>query len=385
MWKGQFMPVFLLSFGLSPFGLMAQRVAERTVISGEASCGTCRIQLEHVARLGGDPQGYLINPLARVSKDSRGRWFVFGAVTPYQVNVFGFDGAFLQSFGRDGQGPGEFRVAVTLNEYPKDILNVWDWGNGRISRFTADFDYIDQLRLAILPINHLFTTEGQLVINAAHFDGSGEALPLHFIGSDGRIISSFGTEEPPYPKHPGDHAIRVIAPGRTEGIWAGTLARYELCHWNREGKLTHRVEREVSWFRPHSDPGVRSNPRDPRPNPMLRAIREDANGRLWTAVYVPQEDWRSGFRPDTTSRGTIWLRAVRERQYDTRVEVLDPSTGTALADITIPVDVRGFADAGPGEVFLYAAHESAVGELFLDIWLVRLIETLGREGDHEHE
>lgn len=102
------------------------------------------------------------------------------------ARVFGFEGEFLGDFGTEGQGPGEFRSVVEVLEYPEGILNVWDGGNNRFSRFTLDFGFIDQFIPEVQPLRRVFTTSGMLAVNALKFTEAGEVLPLHFMEASGR-------------------------------------------------------------------------------------------------------------------------------------------------------------------------------------------------------
>jgi hypothetical protein len=52
-----------------------------------------------------------------------------------QLHLFADDGAFLRSFGRSGDGPGEFANIATVTVAPGDSIIVLDRYNGRVSVF----------------------------------------------------------------------------------------------------------------------------------------------------------------------------------------------------------------------------------------------------------
>ncbi len=56
----------------------------------------------------------------------------------HELLVFGRDGEFVRSLGRQGEGPGEFVDPVELDFVGGDSIVVWDWGSGRIELFGAD-------------------------------------------------------------------------------------------------------------------------------------------------------------------------------------------------------------------------------------------------------
>ena len=364
-------PTLLLT--LLPLPMAGQRIAARTTIIGEPSCDSCRLEVEQVARLGGDPQGYIIGITGRVFLDSRDRWFVLETVKPAEVKVYDSDGTFLRLLGREGQGPGEFRRVSYVQEYPTDTLNIYDRGNGRISRFTADFQYIDQRPLRLSPLYLLFTKTGRLVVNTPYAGDPGNRLPLHFVGPEGTVVQSFGREIAAYRNGGENHHIRVIAPGKEGGVWAASLGRYEIEYWDDDGKLGQIVERVVQWFPPHRDPATRTNPRSGSPNPRLRALWVDKDGLLWTAVDIPQDDWREGFYPYRLQSGLVFDKPLKDEHYDSRIEVLDPLRGVALATVTVPEAVTGFVGNPNGEVFLYHLYESPDFEPYIDLWRMRLV------------
>lgn len=59
-----------------------------------------------------------------------------------ELRVFGPDGDFLGSVGRDGEGPGEFRSPSRIRRLAGDTLMVWDDGLFRISLFDAEGDFL---------------------------------------------------------------------------------------------------------------------------------------------------------------------------------------------------------------------------------------------------
>lgn len=56
----------------------------------------------------------------------------------HELLVFGRDGEFLQSIGRLGEGPGEFKDPIELDFFGGDSIVAWDWELGRLSLFGPD-------------------------------------------------------------------------------------------------------------------------------------------------------------------------------------------------------------------------------------------------------
>lgn len=64
-----------------------------------------------------------------------------------ELRVFDSAGVYLKSIGRQGSGPGEFRGTITLFPHAGDSLVVYDNGNGRLSVFTAEGEYVRLLEI----------------------------------------------------------------------------------------------------------------------------------------------------------------------------------------------------------------------------------------------
>ena len=65
----------------------------------------------------------------------------------HEVRVFGVDGAHRHTFGRDGEGPGEFRSLYSL-AWVGDRLMVYDPHLGRIGEFSASGEWLGQRGVA---------------------------------------------------------------------------------------------------------------------------------------------------------------------------------------------------------------------------------------------
>jgi len=64
-----------------------------------------------------------------------------------EIRVFGLDGAHLRTFGRGGEGPGEFRSIYSI-AWVGDRLLTFDPRLGRIGEFSAEGEWLGQRRTA---------------------------------------------------------------------------------------------------------------------------------------------------------------------------------------------------------------------------------------------
>lgn len=86
------------------------------------------------------PESYLFNP-GRILIDDDGLIYVADRGNQ-RIAVFNRDGEYLRSFGRKGEGPGEF-LSMRLLYLHNDILNVYDFQNRRATLFRTDGTLLD--------------------------------------------------------------------------------------------------------------------------------------------------------------------------------------------------------------------------------------------------
>jgi hypothetical protein len=170
--------------------------------------------------------------------------------------------------------------------------------------------------------------------------GSGDAatpeaagLTLHRFAFDkdgARLASSFSSSK-------GDHVAggldstseRVIS-AQDSSFWSFRFASYELVHWNNDRSFDRILRRRPKWFsRPVENtvggPAV-------APPPRLVGIQPDHSGLMWTFVSVPAETWPKAWPPARSGMYELPASSIAVQWlYRTAVEVLDPGTGTLVA------------------------------------------------------
>ena len=174
-----------------------------------------------------------------------------------EVRVFGLDGAHVRTFGRDGEGPGEFRSIYSI-AWVGDRLLTYDPHLGRIGEFSAGGEWLGQRTTAGgwtgSPADLRFYPVGpdEVFRNALGADMESAWVGHHSRGDTGDTIPWFrGSED---------------APGAVEPIFCEA----EGCHWLLRGPVRGKV----------------------RPAPGVR--RSDVLG-----VGIPLPDHRHGSVGDT--------------------------------------------------------------------------------------
>ena len=77
--------------------------------------------------------------------DMKGNFIIADGWQSMGVYVFGQDGKFIRELGRKGQGPGEYANPVSVEISREGEIWVADFGNNRISIYSKDLDFKDQI------------------------------------------------------------------------------------------------------------------------------------------------------------------------------------------------------------------------------------------------
>lgn len=244
-----------------------------------------------------------------------------------EIRVFGLDGIHRRTFGRCGEGPGEFTQYLHSIAWVGDRLLAFDLAGGRIGELAADGEWLGQRRVEAISRGSSYTALYRTGPNEAYArtlvtrPREGARLGDVFLGHDAggatadtvwRLASPPGAgllctredegstfidffENPYAPwllQHPG--------PGGT--LWSAMTSEYRVVV-SRGADTLRVIERDLT-SEPVADeewdalsrqfetwladrPGVACEPRRPeRPagRPLMEALFLDAAGRLWVEV-----------------------------------------------------------------------------------------------------
>ena len=133
------------------------------------TCASCRIEFTEVARFGSVRDS--LSPTGTPVRDSRGRYF---AKADGQLAVLMFDssGALRRTFGRPGEGPGEFNRWISRIIVGRgDSIFVFHGGN-RVEVFSPNLSFARRMTLPALDNGYTNTVaqiEGGFVFEAEIF------------------------------------------------------------------------------------------------------------------------------------------------------------------------------------------------------------------------
>ena len=301
------------------------RIAESPL---DASGDEWRLQLPPVLQIGrsggGDDGPDLFGRIMQVIRLSSGDIAVAEGLAA-EIRVFDDDGGHLRTFGRRGEGPGEFANLWTIAELPGDTIVAIDPRGGRVSLFTSSGTFarsfpIPRLPGASAPNVIGWLDDGTLLIDARSRSPSRDTRDqsthfLYAVDRDGEVLGTLGELAG---QQLGRNGYAMGFSGRAEFAaggnlaWYGHSSRFELVGHNRSGSVRRivRVDRvpravtqaEIDESRTAAEESLRgmSGPAAERiratefasTHPVHDRVLSDEAGNLWVERYRsdPVED-----------------------------------------------------------------------------------------------
>ena len=293
--------------------------------SGPCPAGDCRIELEHITRITDADEPGILPPETVWLQETEAGTFVSASLDETQIAEFGPDGRLAGVIGRAGEGPGEFGVVVTPIPGPGDTLFAPDLRQWRITVFGPDRSLAGTFPMPFRP--DLVMPDGSFLVAEQVWRGEMSGYPIHVVDREGRVVRSFGTDQPQQYRPDLDDALtRNVAPGRDGTVWAMAPARYILERWDPStGEQLQSTRIRSDWFReslePYTDETV-------RPPPLVDGLWEDEDGLVWTIVQDADVDWEP---PPGANEHRPFDEHEYNRTYDCVIEVVDPRSGRVLA------------------------------------------------------
>ena len=292
-----------------------------------------------------------------------------------EIRVFGLDGAHRRTFGRSGEGPGEFGSIHSL-AWVGDRLLALDGQLGRVSEFSADGEFLGQRR-----------TQGGL-------SGAPAAIRLYPVGPDEAYQFAIGNDrESVFAGHDsrgptGDTLRRMAGPPvppsyilcESEGRTDFFPIPFGAVHAQTPGPggvmyTTISDVYRISVLRSESDT-VRVIERTLPPEPVLDDEWEAGNEefeefrrRRRSANCEPNGPTRPDMKPFTGGMhiapdGKLWVRVIRTA--GNRWEVFD-TDGRLLGSVPTPtLKERVVASFGPGH--LLTIRQDSLDLDHIDVW-----------------
>lgn len=174
-------------------------------------------------------------------------------------------------------------------------------------------------------------------------------FPVHLIDRSGRIVRSFGTENPELGSDTRLLTDRIVGKGLGETIWSAPPGRYVLEKWApRSGTRLARVPVRSTWFQ---ESGRIPTDENIRPGPILLTLWEDREC-LWVLIRDADLLWKPPAAPNIERPFDV----IRHGQaYDWILEAVNPLTGEVLASMRSKEPVWG---RSPSPYFVISSQDA---------------------------
>jgi hypothetical protein len=315
------------------------------------------------------------SPASRMVLMESGRFVSTGQPTTHgTILQWDRDGSFLRSYGRRGQGPGEFAGGGELLLFPGpgDSLFVVD-DRSTWSVFDSDLSFVRSFRGTYSGRSEqtVHVTPAGKVLTTGPVMSGGQGNALHIMDLDGAALSHTGLTPLPAGFPDDGHFPRVSAYNpRSNTVWvappdgAGAMILEER---TLDGQLLRAIRREAPWL-----PEGGFDDAEP-PMPTYALLHMDGDGLLWVALTVRSDAWRRPGRlaPPLygASRDTVRIRT----QYDSRMEVIDVEAGVVLASMIIDNPLASpFEYIFPGTRMAYRVVPDDLGLNTMEVFPIEL-------------
>ena len=260
---------------LAPASGPAQEVTE---IDDRIACPGCAIEAGPSVTLAPprDHVYFTSLPPPLVARDNEGNYIVTRVSGDALVAVFGPDGGYMSSYGRLGEGPGEFAsVPMAMAIGADGVLHVIDPRNLHTLAPRAE-RRLDQVRLSVFAFAAVMLRSG-IALQAPLRTEVGNTT-VQVLRSDGTIQSSIGVAEPrggrsqPEPISENLELRRVMGRSNDHSdVWTAPIHRYQVIRYGPDGEEKTRIERVSERFSPDSETQWG----------LGGIIHQDAEGLLW--------------------------------------------------------------------------------------------------------
>lgn len=329
----------------------------------------CRIEFRETGvRLRAVADGSHPDPGRTVVVDSNGRYITANAPGWVGViSVWDSRGGYLSSFGRLGQGPGEFTVRGMMNLFidRRDNLHVMD-GGFIWSVFTPRHEFVRSTSAYAVTGFEM----GTVMLDDGNFLASESARDrsryFRVVDTTGAVRRTFAPAE----DDGFEWGLRPLAYAGGDTFWAAPPIEggdaYVLEEWGVDGELRRTLRREAPWYRWAGHGEI---------SPSVSRLHVTNDGLLYVLVRRPTEEYRREFER-ASRRGEFVAREARDGLTEVLFEVIDARSGELLAsDLHPATEARQFVPRAlfRGSLTGYRYREGEDGLPFVEIVRVELV------------
>jgi len=344
-----------------------------------------KVQVELVRTLGdvaAEDESVAFYMPAGMALDSRGNLYILDTGN-HRVQKFSPEGRYLASFGRQGQGPGDFSYPDSIDIDGEDMVWVSDPNNQRIQVLTPDgaerktLSFVKERvgKIRRIKSGLLMAGGGGVFFGGPEMDEE-KALPKLFkkLDLNGQVAGEYGEPfdfEHPLVNQMGNQV--TLAVDENDCVYLAYLYQNRIDKYSPEGKLLWRADRKLDYSTdPPKDKGKREargggvTIQMPQMNQCAEGIAVDSAGRAWVVTLNRQtrEEEQVGVNMSVTTIGgerKMSMKAQGNTDLRTtdmyRLEVFSPE-GELLGSLPLDHFVDGIYLKGE-RLFLWDAMRGA--------------------------
>jgi hypothetical protein len=301
--------------------------------------------LEQDLAIGGEESAdYVFATISSVAVSDDGTIFVLDQ-KDWNVKVFDRDGKFLRTFGKAGEGPGEFSMPRSIHFTARDEVVVVEM-NRRLSFFKMSGEFVRTVSAGTLNfMDARPDSKGNFFVYLLAMEEANPRYELRKV--DGGLKDLFAVESSPMPNterdgfNPFFPVLRwALLPG--DRVVCGYAVKYEFRIHDAAGRIVRKIQmdpdpvpiskEDIDERTKGTPPALRQTMKIPKYYPAFRYIVTDDEDRIFVLTWERPPD-RKGFYFDVFDR---------EGRYIVRT----------VLPVILPLIRKGY---------LYAAEETAEG------------------------
>lgn len=334
-----------------------------TVTDSLPQCDEC-LTVERMFELRGLPDSISIGTFPKVINSGSHFFLISRAGSKGRILLFSRQGKFLKDLAHTQAAPAGIGRFWYIGRSRGDSVLVGEMGR-RLHVISEEGVWGRTILMETPGQSVAQFPDGVLVVSGQVPTRSEIGRPLHLMGPSGDRRGALGSQMAIFP-HRQMAGARIIALASDSSVFATRPDHFSLEEWSKNGTLIRTLHREADWFPPPDDQLPRPNPSEKPPDPAIADMIVDRED-LWIVALVPPLDWKAYPRRSSTGKVVVTPEYMN-RQFDTRIEVIDLRTGTLTALAHFDECVQGFT--APGEV--YTVREDAEGRVHVGIWTIAL-------------
>ena len=287
----------------------------------------CEVVLEETLSLGGLDDPGTIGALAKITRVESGDFVVASLQNGAEMLVYDSQGRYRESFGRSGEGPGEFHSPGfgVLRPLPGGGVLVLDPLMRRITRLSATWEFESSTDLGGSYATNLIplpSRAGYVLASWGRTEESQRAEITQVIDLDGNLVETIAVV-------PTDDRMRsfFFSPLATDGegrVWRALPTEYAVEAWDpADTGVVVRLEGRPGWFTPGPPP--EGYPEEAPASSVIEGLKREG-GLLWIATMVADDNWR-----EAVADPVPFVPLDPNGMMDGVVEVIDVQTGRLVA------------------------------------------------------